>query len=50
MIVTVASSNKKLYESNEFEDAPASCRQSSDSGVIGAETSKPQREDLTWVP
>jgi hypothetical protein len=47
MIVTLASSNKKLYESDEFEDASASCRQSSDSGATGAETSKPQREALT---
>jgi hypothetical protein len=47
MVVTVASSNKKLYESNAFADASALCRQSSDFGVIGAETSKPEREDLT---
>jgi hypothetical protein len=45
MVITVASDNKELYESNEFEDAPASCRQSSDSGVIGAKTSKRQRKD-----
>lgn len=47
MLVTVASSHKELYASNEFEDALTSCRLSSDSGVIGAETSKPQREDST---
>jgi hypothetical protein len=50
MVVIAASGNKELYESNEFEDALVSCRQSSDSGVIGAKTSKPQKGDSIWLP